>query len=239
MCLVWSQFEQTSLGVHFFCHFFLPLGSIQPSHRSKRRHKPKQLHQRWVESESGNWFLFIVLRVAGVGARTNLQFSMRIGSWSYSFLKSFEITWFPENSRRESPHVNTWGYLLMVQEEEGKDEAEEEESGRDGVKRILKEVNFWCIQISKSWMLSKFSTKPKKEPRAWRWSFFFFLNFGSGNTSLKTMSFSWVPAAYDCETEGGSDEGSSWCLAVTVSLSARWRLRIRILWTMNHKWREI
>lgn len=62
----------------------------------------------------------------------------------------------------------------MVQEEEGKDEAEEEESGRDGVKRILKEVNFWCIQISKSWMLSKFSTKPKKEPRAWRWSFFFF-----------------------------------------------------------------
>ena len=38
----------------------------------------------------------------------------------------------------------------IVQEEEGKDEAEEEENGRDGVKRILAEVNCWSSQFSES-----------------------------------------------------------------------------------------
>jgi len=48
----------------------------------------------------------------------------------------------------------------------------------------------------------KKTQNPKMKP-------FFFLKFGSGNTSLEPLFVSWVPAVYDCETEGGSDEGSS------------------------------
>lgn len=131
MPLIWAQFEQTSLGVYFFLLLF-----SSPWKHLTFPQEQKEAQAEAVAPEVGRIGIRKLTSLHsveswGCGCKDQLQFSMRIGSWSYSFLKSFEITWFPANSRSESPHVNTWGCLLIVQEEEGKDEAEEEENGRD------------------------------------------------------------------------------------------------------------
>ena len=64
-------------------------------------------------------------------------------------------------------------------------------AGGMGVKRILTEVNCWCIPISELLNAVEVFNQTKKGTQNPKMKSFFLKNFGSGNTSLKPIFVSW------------------------------------------------